>query len=363
MSQRQTTILGVLTLAAVLVAVWLLFGERTGHEGAELRGRALFPELGERINAVATITVEGPKNTATLERSSGDWTIAEKGGYPAASGKLRDLLSALLESEIRQRKTSNPDLYERIGLGESAVTLRLLDGEGEAVARLAAGQRQRGDDGFTTFVRKGDQDRALLVDALPEIRPEASQWLPDNLLELSRSRVKAVTVEHRDAPAVRVEREAPDGEFALADKREDEQYSGYQPAGRLATAYTTLPIADVRPEGEVDLGEPQATARLAAFDGLTLEMEIFDTGDETGAVWLGLEAAYEKPSGKEGPKEMPDAPEDGQGEADRLNERAAGWLFRIESGKAGALTRKREELVEPKQEDGEGGSQSGNGGS
>jgi len=363
MSQRQTTILGFITLIAVLLAVWLLFGERSGHEGAKLRGRALFPELTERINSLAVIRVEGPKNTATLKRTDGDWTIAEKGGYPADPEKMRRLLSALLDSEIQQVKTRNPALYERIGLGESAVGLSLLDDAGEAIARLDVGQRQRSEGRFNSFVRPGEGERTFLVDALPEVRPEASEWLPENLLEIERTRVASVEVDHRDDGTVRVERDNAEAEFELADIREDEQYIGYQPAGRLATAYTTLRVEDVRPEGEVDLGAPRATARLETFDGLTLDLVLFDTGNETGTAWVALDAAYEMPSGEDVPEQMPDAPEDGQAEADELNERAAGWLFRLPSAKVGALTRERAEIVEPADAE-EGEAESGdNGGS
>lgn len=351
MTQKQTTIFGLVTLVAVLAAVWLLFGKAAETPNADLRDRLLFPDLADRLNTVAAIRIEQSNSATTLQRDGTRWSIAEKAGYKADPVKVRELLVALLDAEIRQVKTDNPDLYDRIGLGEGATRVELQDEAGEAFITLAAGKRQFQRETFLSFVRPGDQARSYLVDSLPEIKAEASTWLPDTILEIARPRIASVTVEHPEDPTVTVRRESPEAEFALADIREDEQYIGYQPAGRLATAFSTLRIDDVRPAGEVDFGSPMAIARLKTFDGLGVRMRLFATGDEIGDAWLALAAEYALPAGEDGPERMPEAPADGEAEAEDINTRSEGWLFRIPSPKVGAVTRKREELVEPKPEE------------
>lgn len=348
MTQKQTTILGLVTLVAVLAAVWLLLGKATDSSDASLRGRALFPDLADRLNAVATIRIAQQGIATTLERDGARWHIAEKGGYRADPAKVRELLVALLDAEIRQVKTDDPALYGRIGLGEGETRIELSDDAGESILSLAAGKRQYRRGAFLSFVRPGDRPRSYLVDSLPELKAEASTWLPDTILEIARLRLASVTVEHPEDADIVIRRDSPEGEFELADMREDEQYIGYQPAGRLATAVSTLRIEDVRPAGEVDLGAPRAVLTLETFDGLTVTMRLFETGDEMGDAWVALEADYALPAGEEGPGQMPEAPADGEAEAAEINARSEGWLFRIPSPKVGAITRKREELVEPK---------------
>jgi len=307
--------------------------------------------LADRLNTVATIRIEKAGIVTTLNRNGTRWTIAEKGGYPADPAKVRELLVALLDAEIRQIKTDDPALYERIGLGEGETRIELSDDAGEPILSLAAGKRQYLRGTFLSFVRPGDQPRSYLVDSLPEFKAEASTWLPDTILEIARPRIASVTVEHPEDTDIVIHRESPEGEFELADLGEDEQYIGYQPAGRLATAASTLRVDDVRPAGELDLGAPKAVLTLETFDGLTVEMRLFETGDEMGDAWLDLRAAYALPVEEEGPERMPEAPADGEAEAAQINARSEGWLFRIPSSKVGAITRKREEIVEPKPEE------------
>jgi len=348
MTQKQTTILGLVTLVAVLAAVWLVLGEAPSGPNAELRGRALFPNLADRLDRVHEVHIAGAGSAVTLSRSDEGWRIEQKSGYRAAPAQVRELFIALLESEIRQVKTDNPALYDRIGLGEEATTLELRDEAGEGVLSLDVGQRQYRREDFLTFVRPREEQTTYLVDSLPELRAEPSEWLSDTILEVERPRIASVTIERPDAPTMEVSRAAPEDEFVLADIGEDEQYIGFRPAGQLATAASTLRIDDVRPAGEIDLGAAEETVRLATFDGLTVTMRLFDTGDETGDAWVTLEASYTPPSETEGPEQMPEAPADGVQEAEEIQTRSEGWLFRIPSSKVGAITRSREELVEPK---------------
>jgi len=347
MTQTQIRLLGLVTLAAVLVALWLMLGKTSSGPEAELRGRALLPDLSERINETATIRIEGAETSVTLIREGTTWRIEETGGYRADGSKVGNLLAGLLDATIEQVKTDNAALYERIGLGEEATRLVLLDGEDETIAALDAGKRQYSGSEFLSFVRPGDEARTYLVDSLPELRAEATGWLAETLLEIVRPRLAEVDITHRDGERMVLRRAEADAEFELVGMREDERYIGYRPAGTLATAYSTLRIDDVRPAGEIDLGEPRATATVSTFDGLSVRIKLFETGDETGDAWAALEASYSMPSGEEGPEQMPDAPADGEAEAAEIRERTEGWVFRLPSSKVGALTRRREELVEP----------------
>ncbi len=345
MNQKQTTILGFATLIAVLAALWLMFGEDC--DGNDIRGARLLPDLSDRINDLATIRIDGAYVSTTLERAETGWRIVEKAGHPADIEKVQTLLGSLLQAEIERRTTSDPARYDRIGLGEAATQLLLEDGAGERIAGLAVGKRRYTAGSFRSYVRLLPQAQTYLVNDLAELRTDASDWLPGALLELARSRVAGVDIELASGTGASLARDTDSGSFRLADLRDDETFTGQRAADRTVTAYTTLRIDDVRPAGEVtENAEPMAVATLRTYDGLTLALSLYDTGDETGDAWATLRAAYAEPDPDAMPDRVENVPPDGEAEASALNARTEDWAYRLSASAVLALMRQRDELVE-----------------
>ncbi len=348
-SERQTTILGFVTLFAVLAAIWLLFGE-SPSTSVPHRDAPLVPALAGRLNAVTTITIASKENTTTLARRDGAWTITEKGGYPADGKKVGTLLGGLIDARILRETTSNPALYARIGLDEEkAVHLTLSGGDGAAILALDVGDRAYRDRQFETYVRRDGEKVTYLVSGLPEVRAEASTWLPPTLLDIARNRVARIRLAHADGEVVEIGRTAPDADFTLVGLKESERLKGFRPLDPIAMVFTTMGLRDVRPAAEVAAREPLAHVHMETFDGLAVDLDLVETGDETGDAWATLAAAYTPPKGEdEGPKVMPDAPKDGAAEAADINARTDGWAFRLPSSSVISLSRHRDDLVETK---------------
>ncbi|MFQ5347774.1 MAG: DUF4340 domain-containing protein [Rhodothalassiaceae bacterium] len=348
MSERQTTILGFLTLTAVLAAIWVLFGE-TGPDEAGPRNAPLYPDLARQINEVQRITIASDLNTTTLTRKEGVWVIAEKGGYPANAQQLGRLFGALIDARIVRQTTRNPDLYERIGLGDKAVRLSLFGDAGKPLLTLHIGDRSYRDRRFETYVRRDDEAVTYVVADLPEVRAEASTWLPPTLLDIAQNRVARIRITHPDGEHLLISRPAPDADFTLAGVKESEQLKGFRPLDPIAMVFTTMGLRDVRPAAEIAGHDPLVQVHMETFDGLAIDLDLVKTGDETGDAWATLKATYTPPeSAGEGPKVMPDAPKDGAAEAAQINARTDGWAFRLPSSSVISLARHRADLVEEK---------------
>ncbi len=347
-SERQTTILGFVTLFAVLGAIWLLFGESPSTSVTH-RDEPLFPGLADRLNAVATITIASDPNTTTLARRDGAWTITEKGGYPADAKKVGTLLGGLIDARILRETTANPALYKRIGLGDKAVHLKLSDGDGAAILALDVGDRSYRDRRFETYVRRAEDKVTYLVSGLPEVRAEASTWLPPTLLDIAQSRVARIRLAHADGETLEIVRPAPDADFTLVGLKESERLKGFRPLDPVAMVFTTMGLRDVRPAAEVANHDPLVHVHMETFDGLGIDLDLVETGDETGDAWATLKAAYTPPADDaEGPGVMPDAPKDGAAEAAEINARTKGWAFRLPSSSVISLRRHRGDLAEAK---------------
>lgn len=348
MSEKQTTILGFITLIVVLVAVWLLFGEERGGPDQDLRDAALFPGLSETVGEVAEIAIRTSAAGTTLRTGDTGWTILERDGYPADMTKIRELVAGLAGSRILLGKTSNPELYERIGLGESAISLTLSAASGTVLAALDVGQREYRNRGFASYVRRAGETQSLLVSGLPEIRPEPTAWLPPTALEIPRSRLARLTIRHSDGEELMISRPTPEDDFALAGMKEDEQLKGFRALDPIALAFNALAMSDVRPAGETAERPLLVEIEAATFDGLDLRLDLRDPQDATGDAWATISAVWTAPDeDKLEAAVLRDVPPDGAAEAAAINARHAGWSVRLKSTVVVNLHRRRADLVEP----------------
>ena len=109
---NQKTLIGLVIAAvvAIVAAIALNHSSRPRSDTVEA-STWLVPSLREHVNDVNKVVVTGAegKVLATLERGANGWTLAEKGGYPVDTGKLRAFLLKLADAKRLEQKTSNKD--------------------------------------------------------------------------------------------------------------------------------------------------------------------------------------------------------------------------------------------------------------
>ena len=345
MSEKWTTWFGWLTLAAVLGALWLLFGEDpTKRAGA--RGELLFPAFGDQVALAHRISITGQDGKAgtTLVRDGSAWRVVERSGYEADTARVGRMLRGLVRSRLREPKTTNPDRFGAVGLGELALTLTVEDETGKVLAQLDLG-RYRGvsNERSLTFIYKSGDSRAWVADALSEVRKDPAFWLRPGLVTLDEARIERVALGTSQLIRNSV------GMFEFVDLAEGEDpqpdYILTEP-GRVLAA---LDFADVRPVIPTANGEQRTDAdfSLETYGGLTLSFRIVDRAGR----WVRLAASYRDET-------LSVAEEDDLGssaggaaaEAARIIERTKGYEFKLQSSDFEALTRDRSYFVQPSSE-------------
>ena len=104
MDRRTLLVLCGVTVA--LAAIWFLTPNEIGPNDHPV----LFPGLKDELNTVERMAVSVGDNQriATLERGADQWTVAERFGYPADVGKIRQNLIALGNATIVERRKARP---------------------------------------------------------------------------------------------------------------------------------------------------------------------------------------------------------------------------------------------------------------
>lgn len=337
MSERMTNILGYLTLAAILGAIWILFGEDPGREQGA-RGEPTFKGLAERINETALIKLDFIDESLSLERTGDTWAVVERDGYRADTGKVRAFLRGLARSERREPKTASTDRFEQIGLGADATRIQLADDTGGSLLDISMGNRKDSANGRSlTYVFQATDTRSWLVTGLEAAPVDPTEWLDKDLLAISESRIRSVSVN-----GTRLQRALDDTEFQVADLAAGETMAPSYKRAEPARTLSSLSFEDVQKITN-PLAEPVGQTELATHDGLIVSITLFVLGEDN---WAQLSARYDSAAASEGEAgELPAAPADGAAEATALSSKTRGWLFKLSSIDADIVKQDRSDFV------------------
>ncbi|HEX6997587.1 MAG TPA: DUF4340 domain-containing protein [Gammaproteobacteria bacterium] len=404
MSARTLAILAVAGAVFLLLAV---LGERSSAPPART-SELLLPGLADVVNDLEEIKVvkAGNETVATLHPAEDGWTVAERDGYPADLGKLRQSLRALAEARIVEQKTATPELYERLGVedvadAEASGVAVSFSGPGAELPTVIIGDAEGGE---YRYVRRAGEATSWLIDRNPDFPRSTEQWLDRTILDVRGDRVQQVTITHPDGEVVRVYKdERGQTNFTVADVPEGRelQYAGV--ANVIGNALRELNLEDVERADDGDGDAPPIEVEYRTFDGLVVRARGFERDDEAWMTFeasvdpeqaarfapedAGGEAADEASSGetegdaaeKASPAGDTAAAADGAGdasatdaaaaagegedaaakapdtsaveaEAAAINERVAGWRYRIASYQFDQMTRRMEDLLKAEAE-------------
>lgn len=394
MSQRA--LLALLAALAVL-AVLVVWSQRASTPPSAEGGKIL-PDLQAALNDIDKVTVVkgGGTVVATLDRQPDQWTVMERGGYPADVGKLRKNLLALAEAKILEQKTSNPDNYDRLGVQD----IDKKTAKGVAISFAAANRKLptliigNAEGTKYRYVRRAGEAPSFLIDRDPDLPHDTAQWLNPIIVDVQPNRVQQVTIHHSDGETLIVEKtERGATNFTVQDvpKGRELLYAGV--ANVIGNSLRQLNLSDVEPQDQA-AGKPAVTVEFRTFDGLVIKVDGFKADDKN---WLTFNAAFDadqakrfappaapatdqtkaadqaKPAGEAKPAEAaasadgsatgekpanagsaekkPSTPSpDVAAEAADINRRVSNWRYQIASYQYDQMTRRMSDLLKPKEE-------------
>src|SRR5437763_3340406 len=199
---RQRSFL-VLLAATVIVAaaaiVVLAAGDRTASPVPA--GERALPGLAAKLGDLAWIGLSRGPIKIDFAAVNGSWAVVEKGNYPAAQGKMRQLLLGPADLTLVEPKTERPELFARLDLDDPAngkrTDIRLNDRIGQTIAELIVGRRRAdrfGTGNDAVYLRKPGIDRAWLARGSLEVGGEIVDWLDRRILDIPAARLASIKV-------------------------------------------------------------------------------------------------------------------------------------------------------------------------
>lgn len=323
------------TVAAVMAAVVLSVGP-SGPAGDRAAGTAVLPGFAQAAEQADHVVLVHGDQRITLAKQGDKWGVDEKSHYPVDGGKLRQLFLGLAELRYVEPKTKKPELYPRLevedaGKPGSKSTLVTVSGDkGGVLAALILGQRRTdalggGVDGI--YVRKPEDAQSWLARGTLELPSDITAWLDRKLIDVGEDKIKEAVLTQPDGSKLEIARDKPADKLALkapGDAKLKSEAALDQPAQALAA----LELADVRKADDMPFPpEGVSHARYTTFDGLTVDIDLFD---KDGKHWARFKAQ-------------------GTGDAEKtaaeLNDKLQPWVYALLDYKAKLLTTKLADLT------------------
>ena len=346
-----------LIILAALVAIAAAAAVVVQREDAGIAksGETLLPDLLDELGEVARVESTHQGDTVTLELKDGRWAVADRDGYPAETAEVRGLLVGAAELVRVEPKTSRPEHYEKLELGDPAdeegesFGYVMKDAAGRTVASLVVGKRRfvtTPTDTDEYFVRVADDPQAWLVSGKIPRNRRALDWLRREVIKLDQMRVARASVTHPDGTVVRVAKSSPkETDFTLEGIPEgfdiEEPYSVHA----IGTALATFTLNDIEKLDEIDFGAEDGLEAVAeTFDGVRLTARTSTIGDKT---FVRMAAEFDPGLIA---SETTDALLDeaaARAEVEELNRRWDGWAFEMSGYTVKNLEKKVDDMVKP----------------
>ena len=288
MKAKTLGILAAITIIVIGIAVFL--NQATTKPLSQGRG-LVFPELMAKINEVTEFTIESTGETVTLVLQENRWGVKEKNQYPAALDKVKSALVGISELRFREPKTTNPDLYGKLGLQDQtkedsrATLFTIRTHQNQEAAKLLIGDQRpaKGNPSLSEiYVRKPDDTQTWLVTGKLPLERTVTEWLDQDILTLEGSRVRHVRVMHPSGESLTVQKTSPDAlDFQLADLPKGYKVQSQFNVNNIVNSLSTLTLDDVKKEEAMESVENAGVkAVLETFDGLKVTLQAFAEGEK-----------------------------------------------------------------------------------
>ncbi len=284
MNVKQLGALGIATLLAVATAVWTV---QTSPQNiaSDRRGDRVFPELLSRANDVVTIAIRDDDRTFTVERR-GDGFFDKDSGYVVRPESFRDMVGGASSLTFEESKTSDPNRFVDLGLGEPGKGLGdkagrevvMRDAKGRALASVFVGNRDNTVGGARggTFLRFPGQQQTYLARGEMRVPVPHAAWFEINLINFTRDKLAKLELKGGGQGEYLLTSDPKGSELKLVTEVEGRAPDGGKVL-RLSFMVDPISFQDVRaPKGEV---KPDARQYIStSHDGL--RVAVTSVGDQ-----------------------------------------------------------------------------------
>ena len=276
---KPSHVIGLAALVLIFgIAIW--YNDKPAPDSQGATDQRLFPELAQNLDSVRQLSArDAAGGVVTMERKDDHWTVSEKYNYRASTAKVSELILAASEAVQREQKTSDPQLYGRLGLrdlsdAESAAVQLSMSSPGQKYAVLVGSSSDR--FGGSTFVRKPASEQSFLVSPALNVSTDIDSWLDTEIFNIESDDVQAVSVRADTGARTDIEKQAMfNSDFDLVDRPDGHALNDVVVRG-LARGLTGLRFEDVKKSVAFAANDyKRLSVTYTLFSGVVIDVTLF----------------------------------------------------------------------------------------
>jgi hypothetical protein len=315
-------------------------------------------------------------------KKDGKWTVAQRENYPANTINVNEFIRTLAELKVTRSLEAAPSFAPRFGMDESSnkpedrgLTATFKDAAGKELAKVSLGKNIEGSQESSPmgampvgrYIRNhADESGFYAVNEMFfSVSADITRWLAEEFI--APDKIKSVSLSQKGSNTVawKLERDAENAEFKLADIKPDEALNN-ENVTPMKNLFSYARFEDVVTSADVAERADAAGKRNAiieTFDGFTYNLTITPPKPATGsttsapdkllmtvAVSANLPTQRSKAEGEK-PEQAKAKDEEFAARIKTLNEKLAkeqslaGRTFEVSKNTLDALLKERETLV------------------
>lgn len=249
-------------------------------------GATVLPGLEDALNNVneLEITAAGDQPLSTIIRSESGWVIKQRNSYPADISKVRNALLSLAQAKIVEEKTSNKDLYAKLGVEDvsssTAGGVKATIKYNDQVAALIVG-KPGPQINKSRYIRKADSDTSWLIDQKIDLKHQVDFWLQKSLLSIEPSEVAAVKITLLEDNSVLEITNSGDDEdtFEVTNLSDSESQVIAAELHQVTNALSSFQLLDVSTLEEFKDETPSMMVSYKLKSGVVIDLHAYDIDD------------------------------------------------------------------------------------
>lgn len=288
----------------------------------------LIPELQSNINDVTNIIISKNNQTINLNKQEGIWRIAESDDYLADANKIATLLIELRKFELKEKKTSNEENYDKLELSDNTATKIIIKNPKGQFADFSIGKGAQRSQG--TYVRKNNDKQTWLATGTVSVKLDSKDWIVTTILDVDVSKIKAVSYKPSSSMAFSINKTTPtDTHFILQNIPEGMQTKVDADLNALANGLQKFSIESAVTKSELPLESKTMTVSYHLFSGMSYQLNLYKPEEEEDTHLMTIVI--------------------GNAERDSsFDKQLENWQFVIPKFKFDALSKKMEDFIEAK---------------
>ena len=288
---NKQSLLALVALTIIGVGAYYFSNQNDSVNRSSLIGEVLLADVIPHANSIDKIVITGAGNhtIVTLNKHDSAWQIYERDRYTADISQIRRLVISLLEASIVEEKTSNSELYYRLGVED----ISLVDAQGVQVT-LHYGEESAslivGKPGpqlnKNRYVRKPNEKSSWLVDRKIDVKHDLTYWLDKDLFSIEPHQIAKVTIEVDGSSPMTIEHRhnendsADSSHFKVTSLTNPKSYVVDAELQQITNALSSFQLLDVAKPDKVATHAVSLNIEYQLNDGTIITIQAYDLDGE-----------------------------------------------------------------------------------